>query len=261
MISRNEAANIVLSEIIGSNTHLKGVFVLPELIEKNDSVFVANEENELFAVDFDSWFFFIDNWYLILNWPHPSQYVFVNAQDGRYEIFSNSYFPRRFSEMDTVFVWGRPQSNLLPTLSFEDSSGHGCGNFFVYNINDADIEAIVVKADTQKLALSSKIKTFNLEDEPESLEVFVDFYDSLPEGNEFIWGLYCNDVGYNNKEPKKWIGKKGQVGVSIHDLQPGGGYKTTIILQDIHFFDENGENEIVLDHLTLSDVFVGWFPG
>ncbi|OGB77155.1 hypothetical protein A2476_04815 [candidate division CPR3 bacterium RIFOXYC2_FULL_35_7] len=40
-----------------------------------------------------------------------------------------------------------------------------------------------------------------------------------------------------------------------------GNYKATVILKDIHFFDENGNDVGIVDDLMFKDITVGWLAG
>ena len=66
---------------------------------------------------------------------------------------------------------------------------------------------------------------------------------------------------------EKLLGKTGKVTVTISDIDEtrpvwDRNYKATVILKDVHFIEENGNNsDITLDELIFKDVRVGWLPG
>jgi hypothetical protein len=260
-ITRDDAVRIVREKMLLPDSLNKAIYGWRNLLPKSEAVSVSGNTNKLHRVEYESCFFFIDDEYLIQNWPHDCRYVFINANDGSYEAFDDRYLPERFSEMDTVFIWARPQTKSLPPLTFQDQS-RGCGNIRVYKLNQEYTAAIVVEADTAKLHLSREMKTFDLGNKREGLQVYIDFYFYLPEGNGFIRQLYCNDVASYHQPPKKWVAQRGEVQITLGEpVPPGIGYKATVRLENVHFVDENGQNEIVLSQLIFNDVFVGWLPG
>jgi hypothetical protein len=260
-ITRDEAVHIVLDKLVRPDTVNAAIYTLRDLLPKSAAISVFGNASKSYRVDYESWFLLIDDAHLILNWPHHCRYVFVNAENGSYAIFNEYDLPARFSEMDTVFTWAKPQAKSLPPLTFSDKS-RGCGNIFVYKLNQECTAAIVVKADTAKLHLSTATTTFDLHNRQDGLAVYVDFYYYLPEGNGFIGQYYCNDVFLPHKPPKKWLAQQGRVQITLTELgSPGMGYRATIRLDNALFVDENDQNEIALNQLIFKEVFVGWLPG
>lgn len=261
-LTRDEATRIVLKGILGSDTLNKAIFVFPERLKKSEAVEVSDNPIRSYSVAYESWCLLIDHQYLVVNRPHWCEYVFVKIKDGSYKRFLDTYFPTRFSEMDTAYVWARPQTHAVPPLTFQDM-GRGCINMLLYKINIQCTAALVVRADTAKLHLSpDENKEFDLSQNPDGLTVYVDFYDYLPEGNQSIGGHYCNDVVSDHQPPKKWFARQGLVQIKItQPAQDSGGYGATVWLRNIHFIDENGGNEIILDELVFENVHVGWLPG
>ena len=142
---------------------------------------------------------------------------------------------------------------------FQSESG-GCSNIFVYKTNKDNTTGISVSANKDKLKLSTAQKTFNTEG-IDGLEV------KLLMGQN-IKSLYCNDVvDPNQPKFKKLIGKSGKATISISDVdesQPvwNRNYTATVILKDVHFVEENGNNsDVIIDELIFRDVRVGWLPG
>ena len=142
---------------------------------------------------------------------------------------------------------------------FQNESG-GCSNIFVYKTNKDNTTGISVSANKDKLKLSTTQKTFNTEG-IDGLEV------KLLMGQN-IKSLYCNDaVDPNQPKSKKLIGKSGKATISISNVdesQPvwNRNYTATVILKDVHFVEENGNNsDVIIDELIFKDVRVGWLPG
>jgi len=142
---------------------------------------------------------------------------------------------------------------------FQSESG-GCSNIFVYKTNKDNTIGISVSANKDKLKLSTTQKTFNTEG-IDGLEV------KLLMGQN-IKSLYCNDaVDPNQPKSKKLIGKSGKATISISDVgesQPvwDRNYTATVILKDVHFVEENGNNsDVIIDEIIFRNVRVGWLPG
>jgi len=263
-ITREQAVRIAVNKILQADSVNKAIYAFRELLPRSatiSTVSASGDPARFYSVNYESWFLLVDDEYLILEWPHQCRYVFVNAETGECEVFNDYRLPARFAEVDTPFVWARPQTKLLPPLNFQDES-HGCGNVVVFKFNREYTVTIIVWADTAKLRLAKVTKTFELREQPNGLAVYLDFYDYLPEGNGILNQYYCNDVSYRYKPPKQWTARQGQVLVTLSAFNnEGRGYKATIRLINVHLFDGNGLNEVVIDQLFFKEVFVGWLPG
>ena len=154
---------------------------------------------------------------------------------------------------------GSSAFKLPVSFSFQENSA-GCGNIFVYKINNDDTVGISVSAGKEKLNLSTIEKTFEVaKTEDLSIEILV---------GKNIERLYCNDIfDPDQPKPKKLIGKSGLAIISISNdnkSKPDGSeeYKATVTLKNVHFFNDNGtESNIVIDELIFKDVTVGWYAG
>ena len=103
-ISRSEATNIVLHQIVSSDTIEKGVYIFPEIINKDDTVYSFSDTAH--SVQYNSWFFFIDDM-ITARFAHPCRFVFINCESGNYEIFPESWPPTYLWEdkMEVVKEW------------------------------------------------------------------------------------------------------------------------------------------------------------
>lgn len=259
-LTRKEALNIVRDKTSGEQRKNFAIWSFADSIKKSTPVPVSGNASRSFQVDYTSWFFFIAAEYLIGPWPHACRYVFVDARNGNYKEFFSSDPPAQFSAMDTVFAWAKPQTQTLPPLTFS-GQGSGCGNIRVQQINREYTAVLIVKADTAQLRLSTQMKQFDLSRQPDGLTVTIDFYHYLPENNDFIGNLYCNDVRFNHYPPRKWIAFAGTVQILISKPISPQGYTTTIRLEKARFVDEAGGNELTLDTAVFEKIFVGWLPG
>ena len=152
-----------------------------------------------------------------------------------------------------------PTPKVPASIAFQETGG-GCSNIFVYKINSDDTAGISVGATKEKLNLSTMEKTFEI-GKTDGLNVEIRIGDKIKM-------LYCNDaVDPDKPEPKMLIGKSGKAIISISKIdesQPvwNRNYTATVILKDVHFIEENGNNsDITVDELIFKDIRVGWLPG
>lgn len=151
-----------------------------------------------------------------------------------------------------------PIANSLPKFLFQETGG-GCGNIFVHKINSDDTMGISVSARQDKLGLSTQEKTFKIGN-TDGLNV------EILTGHN-IAQLYCYDVVYPNQpKPKKLIAKSGNAIIKISNFDKSlpewnRNYKATVILKDVHFFDQNDNDVGMVDDLVFKDIAVGWLPG
>ena len=152
-----------------------------------------------------------------------------------------------------------PAPKSPASITFQETSG-GCQDIFVHKINLDDTAGISVFAGEEKLNLSNVEKTFEI-GKTDGLNVEILIGDKIAQ-------LYCNDAVYPDQpKSKKLIGTSGKATISISDIdksqQMGNrNYTATVILKDVHFVEENGNNSnITVDELIFQDVRVGWWPG
>jgi hypothetical protein len=149
------------------------------------------------------------------------------------------------------------QNYQSPDLACSDSCVRfGCGDIRVYAENDAENAIIVIKADKSQLALNPTPTEFNLAQENEGLEVYIDFYYYLPENYWSMTYRYCTDIGWYVRPPQKWIARSGKIRIAVSEDN-----KANIELEDVTFHETNNENQVILEFLILKDIIVGWYPG
>ena len=248
-----EAFNMLMTQYLGANPK-SAVFASNNLIEKNDTLYVS-DHSEYYTFNYDSWFFFIDSRYITIDkWPSFCKYAFINSNTGFMQIYSDRLPPINLSELDTVFYEWESQNYIMPKLTFSDSKQqYGCRYILGYIENDDQNAIVVVEADEDSLSLNTEFKEFDLSEENAGLKVWVDFYFYLPPNYTRIEVNYCNDVSSHFRPPKKWYGKSGIVKIAVSDDD-----RATIVLENVHFFDENDENEVILESLLISKIHVRW---
>ncbi len=152
-----------------------------------------------------------------------------------------------------------PILKLSTSIIFQETGG-GCGDIFVYKINNDHTASISVSANKEKLNFSTTEKTFEI-GKSDGLRVEIRI------GEKYAH-FYCTDVlPPTQLTIRKLFGKSGKAIISISDVDKSkpqwiGNYTATVILKDIHFVDDKGiDSDIVVDELIFKDVGVGWYPG
>lgn len=138
----------------------------------------------------------------------------------------------------------------------------GCSNIFVYKKNETDDVAISVSLYKDALNISNTVKTFNIKRvDPDNLNIELEVGDNAGTS-------YCNDVIYHGTSDsvKSFTANAGEVVVFISNSQKPnfmrGGYTVTVILRDIYFVDENGNDiDMYIEELIFSRVNVGFEIG
>ena len=104
-ITKSEAIQIVLSDIISSDTLEKGLYIFPEIINAGDSVYCTLSDTS-YCVDYNSWFLFIDD-FLTADWAHPCRFVFVDNSRRRYDIYPEMWPPQYYWDfrLEVVKEW------------------------------------------------------------------------------------------------------------------------------------------------------------
>jgi hypothetical protein len=147
-----------------------------------------------------------------------------------------------------AFFWHSKKNKVL---NFQ-KSGKGCGNIFVYKVNNSDTQGITVRADREILHLSTTPKNFDI-GETEGLLVKVSI-------GEKVSLYYCNDVmpAYSTLQ-EELIAESGQATISISEVnsKPNEQYTATVILKNVYFKN----SKINIDKLIFKDIVVGWLPG
>lgn len=152
-----------------------------------------------------------------------------------------------------------PTPKVPASITFQETGG-GCGNIFVYKVNNDDTAGISVSARKEKLNFSTAEKTFEIgKTDGLNVEILV---------GDKITRLYCTDVLYSDQpKSKKLIGKSGKAIISISKIdesQPewNRNYTVTVILKDARFTEKNGgSSDITIGELIFKDIRVGWLPG
>ncbi|MCB9233016.1 MAG: hypothetical protein H6581_15270 [Bacteroidia bacterium] len=150
--------------------------------------------------------------------------------------------------------------NIRPQADFTDQS-YGCVDFLVYKFNDKHTELLKITGDRTSLGLGLAQKSFDLADQSDNLEAWIEVYDSS------AFQTYCNDVAGSTPELiSDWEGYEGNVNISIIEdsimQNPAGGYsyRVNVLLEEGRFRNVKGKT-VRLQSAFFENVYVGWLPG
>ena len=110
VISKTEAWEIVKKQVLLGDTSKVNVFISNNTYEANSTIKAYGMDEK--SPDFTSWFLFIDD-SPFSSWGHPCRYVFVNAENGRIEIISNTR-PPHFENMKNIV---RQKTEMEPIVT------------------------------------------------------------------------------------------------------------------------------------------------
>lgn len=140
----------------------------------------------------------------------------------------------------------------------------GCGNIFVYQFLDS-LKALTVRIDGQKLALTQKRQTIELNGSNPNVSVVLEISGNNPDS---VYFNYCNDVAFVNMGTTiKYYSTSGTLYFSVSEDNPiketslHNLYFVTIKIQNLHLKNQKTNDEIIIDEVVFWDVQVGWLPG
>ena len=140
----------------------------------------------------------------------------------------------------------------------------GCGNIFVYQYLDS-LRILTVSINGNELNLTKKCQTIDLNGSNPHSSVVLEIA-----GNDLdsVYFNYCNDVVYMNMGvSKKFKATSGKLYFSVSEDNPikdpvwKSSYFVTIRIIDLHLYNQEDDDEIVIDEIVFWDARVGWMPG
>lgn len=102
----DDATEIVLREIVGSDTLQKEVRLRQIVVAAGDTVRSLGDYQQ-FVARTDSWLFCIDD-LCGAHWKHDCRYVFVGVTDCLYDVIDAYWPPEDWADMTSVASWGCP---------------------------------------------------------------------------------------------------------------------------------------------------------
>lgn len=152
-----------------------------------------------------------------------------------------------------------------PTLVYEAES-RGCGDFFVYKLNENRTEGISVSVDraAKLVGISTESMTFDIAStDGLKVEILID--------SKNVSQFYCDDAIDASIKPARWIAQSGTAIITaskdnlfrFFEARPPieESYSVTVILKNVEFQGTDGARTIKLDELIFEDVPVGGIIG
>lgn len=111
-ITKAQAIDMVLNEILAGDIGNVEVYVSVNLISDEDGVLIYNTT---LACPYSlNWVFFVDD-FVFANWAHPCRYIFMNYENGEYQIVSEEWFPLDMDDFEKISGIEYRGENLLQT--------------------------------------------------------------------------------------------------------------------------------------------------
>lgn len=144
------------------------------------------------------------------------------------------------------------------------AESYGCGNIFVYQYLDS-LRVLTVSINGSEVNLTKKCQTIDLDDSNLHSSVVLEIVGDNPDS---VYFNYCTDVALINMgTTKKYKATSGKLYFSVSEDNPirepvwQSSYFVTIKIENLHLYNQEENNEIILDEIVYWDVRVGWMPG
>jgi tetratricopeptide (TPR) repeat protein len=112
-ITYNDAINIVLNNVVASDINRVIVYSNPSVI--SGSIQTVTSRRTLTSVYPSNWVFFIDD-IVFADWGHPCRYVFVNSENGEYQVIHEYFYPENLDDYNVVSGLNIHQSQIVPVV-------------------------------------------------------------------------------------------------------------------------------------------------
>jgi hypothetical protein len=120
-ITRKEAENIVLLQILSDDIGKVDVYSLITLLSSEDKILIS--DRQLNCPFPQNWVFFVDD-FVFANWDHACRYIFVNEANGEYQIVNETLSPLNLIDYEKISEMQYSLENHLltdPEATIENS--------------------------------------------------------------------------------------------------------------------------------------------
>lgn len=120
-ITRKDAENIVLLQILSNDIGKVDVYSLSTLLNSGDKILIS--DRQLNCPYFQNWVFLVDD-FVRASWAHPCRYIFVNEANGNYQIINETMPPFDMSYYEIISEMQFNLENYLvtdPNATIENS--------------------------------------------------------------------------------------------------------------------------------------------
>lgn len=162
-------------------------------------------------------------------------------------------------ESETVYVY--PDGISKPDNVIESN---GCGNIFVYQFLDS-LKALTVRINSNEYSLTKKRQDIDIDISNPNILLVLEISPNHPDS---IYFNFCNDIAYpNSGTTMKYKAISGKLSFSVSEDNPikepawETFYYVTIRIIDLHLFNQETNDEIIINEIVFWNVGVGWMPG
>ena len=140
----------------------------------------------------------------------------------------------------------------------------GCGNIFVYQFLDS-LKALTVWINSNEYSLTKKRQDIDINATNPNISVVLEVSPNHPDS---IYFNFCNDVAYPNSGTTiKYKATSGKLSYSVSEDNPikepiwKTFYYVTVRIQNLHLYNPETNDEIIVNEIVFWNVGVGWLPG
>ena len=140
----------------------------------------------------------------------------------------------------------------------------GCGNIFVYQFLDS-LRALTVSINSNEYSLTKKRQDIDLDISNPNISVVLEISPNNPDS---VYFNFCNDIAYPNRGTTiKYKATSGKLSFSVSEDNPikksiwKTSYYVTIRIENLHLYNSETDDEIILNEIVFWNVSVGWLPG
>lgn len=147
---------------------------------------------------------------------------------------------------------------LLPELGTDLTRFGGCGDVIMYAVDEQDRAMVTFQA--QGLVEEARAS------EEDEVEVVLDLSTTAGtaqiEYGARVSSTVCNDVIVppGPRVDRVWTATAGSATLRIRPVSGSEGAFADLVLESV-VFSSDGAEDITLEEVTWTDVFVGWYPG
>ena len=140
----------------------------------------------------------------------------------------------------------------------------GCGNIFVYQFLDS-LRVLTVSINSNEYNLTVKRQDIDLGISNPNVSVVLEISPNHPDS---VYFNFCNDIAYPNLGTTiKYKAISGKLSFSVSEDNPikeprwKTFYYVTIRIENLHLYNSDTDEEIILNEIVFWNVGVGWLPG
>jgi hypothetical protein len=163
--------------------------------------------------------------------------------------------------MESEIIYEYPDGISKPDTVIQSG---GCGNIFVYQFLDS-LKALTVHINANYYDLTKKRQDIELNDSNPNLSVILEISPNHPDS---VYFNYCDDIAYPNSGTTiKYKATSGKLSFSVSEDNPIKDpvwqtfYYVTVRIENLHLYNQENNDEIIIEEIVFWHVGVGWMAG